>query len=197
MLHHLICYCFRACLRSLREISFRLGRDCTGEVDARTLFQTMRRLLRRLKEAGIIPSSMSQVFPQDVPHLIELTLHAIATEIKQMKMAAIRRWKEAMKNATTSLAIGKIVYQYLKKKGRVVPQNLVEDDAGNIVYDPNAAMDIIADKWDSVFSVNAQHSHEMQILKQVWPYIHDKGHPVDIAANHRVAAVGTSSATQA
>ena len=168
----------RACLRSLREISFRLGRACTGDVDARTLLQTMKRLLRRLKEAGIIPSSMSQVFPQDVPHLTELTLQAIAAEIKQMKFAAIRRWKEAMKNATTSLTIGKVVYQYLKKKGRVVPQNLVEDDAGNIVYDPNTAMDIIADKWDSVFSVNAQHSHEMQILKQVWPYIHDKGHSV-------------------
>ena len=168
----------RACLRSLREISFRLGRDCTGDVDTRTLLQTMKRLLRRLKEAGIIPASTSQVFQHDVPHLIELTLQAIATEIKQMKMSAIRRWKEAMKNATTSLAIGKVVYQYLKKKGRVVPQNLVEDDAGNIVYDPNTAMDIIADKWDSVFSVNAQHFHEMQILKQVWPYIHDKGRSV-------------------
>ena len=77
--------------------------------------------------------------------------------------------------STSSPTIGKIVYQYLKRKGRVVPPNLVEDESGNIIYDPQKAMDVIAEKWDSVFSVNAGHSHEMQILKQVWPYIHNKG----------------------
>ena len=165
----------RACLRSLRELTYRFGRTCTGEADARTFFFTQKKLLRRLKEAWIIPSSVHQVFAFDIPHLIDLTLQAIAQELKQMKHSAIRKWREAMKNATSSMTIGKVVYQYLKRKGRVVPQNLVEDDAGNIVYDPQSAMNIIAEKWDSVFSVNASHHHEMQILKQVWPYIHDKG----------------------
>ena len=168
----------QASLRSLRELALRFGRPLSGEVDARTLLQTIRRLMRRLKEARIIPQAVQMIFPFDVPHLIEMTLQAIETEIKQIKFAAIHRWREAMKNATTSLAIGKVVYQYLKKKGRVVPQNLVEDDVGNIVYDPQTAMDVIASKWDSVFSVNAQHPHEMHILKQVWPYIHDKGRAV-------------------
>lgn len=80
-----------------------------------------------------------------------------------------------MKSATTSLAIGKIVYHYLKRKGSVAQPNLVEDDLGNIIYDPQTAMDAIANKWDTVFSVNTDHAHEMQILKQVGPYIHDKG----------------------
>ena len=85
-----------------------------------------------------------------------------------------------MKSATSSLAIGKIVYQFLKRKGRVVPPNLVEDDLGNIIYDPQAAMDTIANKWDTVFSVNTHHDHEMQLLKQVWPYIHDKGKAIKL-----------------
>ena len=76
-----------------------------------------------------------------------------------------------MKQATQSPMIGKIVYQYLKKKGRVVPANLLE----NIIYDPQVAMDVIADRWDTVFAVNTCHQHEMKILQQVWPYIHDKG----------------------
>ena len=118
-------------------------------------------MLRRLKEAQIIPLSMQQLFVYDLPHLTDLTLHVIAGELKHLKFAAIRKWREAMKNATTSLAIGKVVYQYLKRKGRVVPQNLVEDDVGNIVFDPQTAMDVMADKWDPVFSVNASHQHEM------------------------------------
>ena len=39
-------------------------------------------------------------------------------------------------------------------------------------------MDTIAAKWDSVFSVNADHEPEMMILKQVWPYIQDKGRAI-------------------
>ena len=168
----------RACLRSLRELTYRFGRACTGEADSRTFFFTQKKLLRRLKEASLVPMNMHQVFAFDLPHLTDLTLQAITEELKLMKQAAIRKWREAMKNATTSLAIGKVVYQYLKRKGRVLPQNLVEDDDGNIVYDPQTAMNTIAEKWDTVFSVNASHQHEMQILKQVWPYIHDKGQSV-------------------
>lgn len=85
-----------------------------------------------------------------------------------------------MKAATTSMAIGKIVYQFLKRKGRISPPNLVEDEDGHILYDPQAAMDTIAAKWDTVFSVNAQHDHELVILKQVWPYIHDKGQSISL-----------------
>ena len=85
-----------------------------------------------------------------------------------------------MKDATKSLTIGKIVYQFLKRKGRVTPPNLVEDEQGNIIYDPQVAMDTIANKWDSVFAVNTEHEHEMQILKQIWPYIHDKGKAITL-----------------
>ena len=170
----------------LRELAFvRYGschidlvEPCTGEADSRTFFFTQKKLLRRLKEAWLVPMNLYQVFAFDLPHLVDLTLQAITEELKLMKQTAIRKWRDAMKNATTSLAIGKVVYQYLKRKGRVLPQNLVEDDDGNIVYDPQTAMDTIAEKWDTVFSVNASHQHEMQILKQVWPYIHDKGHSI-------------------
>lgn len=113
-----------------------------------------------------------------MPHLIEVVLQASQAEMEQIKLVAIQRWRTAMKHATSSPTIGKIVYQYLKKKGRVVPPNLVEDDDGNIIYDAQKAMDFIADRWDSVFGVNAEHTHEMHILKQVWPYIHDKGRAI-------------------
>ena len=168
----------QACLRSLRELSYRFARSTTGDGDSRTFHNTQRRVLRRLKEARIVPLSVNQIFCHDLQRLTEVTLAAINAELKQMKIAAIKKWREAMKQATTSLSIGKIVYQYLKRKRRIVPPNLVEDDVGNIIYDPQCAMDHIAGKWDSVFSVNASHLHDMQILKQVWPYIHDKGQKV-------------------
>ena len=116
----------------------------------------------------------------DLPNLVEITLHAIQQELRCLKLAAIQRWRESMKNATTSMTIGKIVYQFLKRKGRVTPPNLVEDEAGNIIYDPQTAMDTIAAKWDSVFSVNADHEHEMMVLKQVWPYVQDKGQTITL-----------------
>ena len=165
-------------VRSLRELEARFNRATSGPGDLRTFRNTQHRLLRKLKVAKLLPFSVRQIFAHDVPHLIEITLKAIRTEMKQLKLAAIRRWRTAMKFATSSPTIGKIVYQYLKKKGRVAPPNLVEDDNGNIIYDPQKAMDFIADKWDSVFAVNAEHTYEMQILKQVWPYIHDKGRSV-------------------
>ena len=168
----------QACLRSLRELAYRFARSTTGQGDARTFFYTQRRVLRRLKEARVIPLSVTQIFQHDLQHLIEVTLVAINAELKQMKLGAIKKWRDAMKMATSSLSIGKIVYQYLKRKRRIVPPNLFEDDLGNIIYDPQKAMDHIAEKWDGVFSVNASHQHEMQILKQVWPYIHDKGQQI-------------------
>lgn len=146
--------------------------------DARTFRNTQHRLFRRLKVAKLVPFTVRTILVHDISHLVELTLQAIRDETKQLKYSAIATWKAAMKNVTTSLAIGKIVYQYLKRKGRVVPPNLVEDEMGNIIYDPQTAMDVIADKWDSVFSVNANHDHELHILKQVWPYLHDKGKPI-------------------
>ena len=170
----------RASLRSLRELEYRFTRAVTGTGDDRTFRNTQHRLLRRLKVAKLLPFHVWQVFAHDIPHLVEITLAAIAAEIKQLKFVAIAKWRVAMKSATTSLSIGKIVYQYLKRKGRVVPPNLVEDDLGNIIYDPQEAMDTIANKWDTVFAVNTHHDHEMQLLKQVWPYIHDKGKAIQL-----------------
>ena len=165
-------------VRSLRELEARFNRTSTGPGDLRTFRNTQYRLLRKLKVAKWVPSSIKQIFAHDVPHLIEVVMQAIRAEMKQIKTVAIQRWRTAMKHATSSPTIGKIVYQYLKKKGRVVPPNLVEDNDGNIIYDPQKAMDFIADRWDTVFSVNAEHTHETQVLKQVWPYIHDKGRAI-------------------
>ena len=165
----------RAILRSLRELEFRFHRTESGMGDTRTFRNTQQKLLRRLKVAKLVPFTLRQIFAQDLPHLIEITLKALDHELRCLKFAAINRWRESMKDATKSMTIGKIVYQFLKRKGRVVPPNLVEDDLGNIIYDPQQAMDAIATKWDTVFAVNATHEQEMQVLKQVWPYIHDKG----------------------
>lgn len=159
----------------LRELEFRFHRDESGAGDTRTFFNTQRRLLRRLKVAKLVPATVQQIFVHDLPWLVEITLHAAQQEIRNLKLSAIQKWRTSMKEATISLTIGKIVYQFLKRKGRVTPPNLVEDEAGNIIYDPQMAMDTIAAKWDSVFSVNADHEHEMLILKQIWPYIQDKG----------------------
>lgn len=115
----------RAILRSLRELELRLARNFTGDGDIRTLRNTQHRLLlRRLKVAKLVPFAVNRILDHDVPHLVELTLTAIQREVKHMKFAAIKKWKSAMKMATTSMAIGKIVYQYLKRKGKVVPPNL-------------------------------------------------------------------------
>lgn len=170
----------RAILRSLRELEFRFHRVDSGPGDSRTFRNTQHKLLRRLKVAQLVSYQVKQIFVHDLPHLVELVLHAAQQELRQIKIAAIQKWRESMKDATASMTIGKIVYQFLKSKGRVTPPNLVEDDTGNIIYDPQTAMDTIAAKWDSVFSANADHEHEMLVLKQVWPYIHDKGRGITL-----------------
>ena len=172
----------QACLRTLRELSHRFKRDVSGPGDARTFRNTQRKLLGRMKEAKLIPSSVQQLFAHDLDHLMDMSLRAIAGEVQNIKFAAIQKWRDAMKQATTSLAIGKIVYQYLKRKGRVIAPNLIEDEVGNILYDPHAAMDLIASQWDTVYAVNSSHDHELDILRQIWPYLHDKRREIRLPA---------------
>ena len=109
----------QACLRSLHELEFRFGRDTNNGGDSRTFWHTQRKLLRRMKEANLIPLQRHHLFVHDIPHLVEVTLRAIAAEIKQQKFLAIRKWKEAMRLATTSMTIGKVVYQYLMRMARL------------------------------------------------------------------------------
>ena len=102
------------------------------------------------------------------------------TEIhtKEIKYSRIKAWKAKLQQSAQSGC--RHVFHHLKNRLYDEPPNLVQDDSGNIIYQPNEALRCLNDKWDSVFGINAGHDDALQVLQVVWPYIHEDVHHVDL-----------------
>ena len=68
------------------------------------------------------------------------------------------------------------VFHHLRNRLHDEPPNLVQDDFGNLIYQPHEALQCLNEKWDTVFGVNACHDEALQVLQVVWPYIHEHVH---------------------
>ena len=158
-------------LRSIHEIRIRFSRETCPGPDYHDLQRTISRLRRRL-DALRCPHVWS---PWSQPNLCVLQLCEIwlldsirQTELK-LKQLRIRRWREKIKESVASNT--KYVYRHLKNKSKEEPANLVQDAAGNVVYDPIHALGVINEKWDDVFAANALHEEPTKMLQTIWPYI--------------------------
>ena len=110
--------------------------------------------------------------------------HAYAT-----KNARIKLWKDRIKQSTTTGCA--YIFQHLRNRMHDEPPNLVQDNSGNIIYQPKEALNCLNDKWDSVYGVNTLHEHPIKMLETVWPYIQQHTHdavlpPIDAHALFRV-----------
>lgn len=63
----------------------------------------------------------------------------------------------------------KHIFHHLKNKCLDEPANLVLDQDGNIIYNPDEAMRRIADDWDTIFSANVLQRDPLRMLNVVWP----------------------------
>ena len=160
-------------LRSLQEIRCRFARPTHAGADFHDLQRTLARLRRRL-EAVRCPFVW---LPWQTPDLCSLQacetwlVGSIRDTDAKLKRARINRWRDKIRESANSNA--KCIFRHLRNKTRDEPANLVEDDAGNIVYSPSDALDIINSRWDDVFSANVLHDHPTRMLQTIWPYIRD------------------------
>ena len=56
----------------------------------------------------------------------------------------------------------------------------MEDEKGNIITQPTAAIDRMNNDWDCVFATNILRDQPTKVLKIIWPYIKEEIHPVDL-----------------
>ena len=101
------------------------------------------------------------------------------------KQTRIREWKNSVKESAKTNS--RFIFRHLRFKTKDEPANLVEDDHGNVIYDPEKALFTINDKWDHIFAANVLHEDPTRMLHTVWPYIHDFSQEAaipDIDASH-------------
>ena len=167
-------------LRSLQEIRIRYARETCPGADFHDLQRTISRLRRRL-EALQCPHVW---LPWSVPDLsilqmCEIWLIASIRETNlKLKFCRIRKWREKIRESASSNT--KYVFRHLKNKAKEEPANLVQDDEGNVVYDPIHALAVINDKWDDVFAANVCHDEPTKMLQTIWPYICNRSQTCEI-----------------
>lgn len=62
----------------------------------------------------------------------------------------------------------------MRNKSNDEPPNLVSDQAGNIITQPEKAIATLNEAWDDIFAANVLSEHPLKMLETIWPYIQDK-----------------------
>ena len=74
------------------------------------------------------------------------------------------------------------IYHHLKNKVQNDPPNLLEDESGNIITQPEVAITRMNQDWDEVFAANILREQPIKVLKVIWPYICNECHPIELPA---------------
>ena len=167
-------------LGSVHELQIRFARPTTRGPDAWVTFRTIHKLRSRLEKL----TSPVLWRPFELPSLVQLdqcanwltqTIHG--TE-HALKIARIQNWKQKIAQSVTGHK--SYIYKHLRNKNIDEPANLVTDQDGNILFQPDQAIHAINDRWDDVFAANAGFPHPLKMLEVVWPYIQTKTHSVEV-----------------
>lgn len=167
-------------LNRLDEIALRRARAFGSAADYHVFRTTIHKIQRGFSSLKL---------PLDWPDQDEVTLvhiqaarnlvtQLLATHYRNLKAKRIGSWKARIKHSAASGS--SYIFQHLKNKLQDEPSNLVEDDDGNILYQPDKALAHLNNKWDDVYSSNVLHDHPLQMLNVVWPYIKDKINSIDL-----------------
>ena len=157
-------------LQELITRSQRLARSHEDDHINRTLYGKCRWALFELQYAQVWP----RFAKPDTNQLrcaftwLKQVIQAKEEKRKQFRIAA---WKKRIK--TSSEDSFRYVFHHLRNKSVSEPPNLVSDQDGHIIYNPQAAIREIKSQWDTVFGVNAAHVDPVEMLRIVWPYIKD------------------------
>lgn len=96
-------------------------------------------------------------------------LAEIEYHFQRLKTNRIKVWKQRIQHSANHGCT--YIFKHLQNKLQDEPANLVEDDHGNILYQPDCALHHLNNKWDEVYAANVLHDHPLQMLQVIWPYI--------------------------
>ena len=103
---------------------------------------------------------------------------ALATTDAAIRLQRIKRWKKRIHDSAQSNCA--YIFQHLKNKLQDEPPNLVFDDDGNVIFQPEQALGYLNSAWDDVYPANVLSEHPLKMLELVWPYIKDQQLAVDL-----------------
>ena len=106
---------------------------------------------------------------------LQQNIQAMETNAKNSR---IQRWRNKMREVTDGQF--SYIYHHFKNKAQQDPPNLLEDDEGNIIAQPQEAIARMNNDWDSVFATNVLREQPIKVLQVIWPYIKHECHPVDL-----------------
>ena len=111
--------------------------------------------------------------------------HAIDTHAQAIKKERITRWKRKLQHSASKDCHH--VFHHPRNRLQDEPPNLVQDSDGNILFQPDKAMERLNQQWDTVYAANTLSEHPLKMLETVWPYICHKTQeaqlpPIDASA---------------
>ena len=158
--------------RQLDELFLRRARGFSSDQDRHIFRVTACKLQKRFRTL-----SMPFVWPHhELITLVHIqqakkwVLNELESHFKRLKTDRIQKWKQRIQHSASR----GYIFEHLRNRLQDEPANLVEDDLGNILYQPECALKHLNSKWDDVYAANVLHDHPLQMLKTIWPYIHDK-----------------------
>ena len=163
----------------IAELRLRLQRPSKKTSDMLITFRLQQKVADRIK---LIPWC-SQWNPE--VHITDSALAAIQKILQEKicslkqkeKYARISAWRNKMKDGTCNKNVHKSVFKWVKQKQIIPSNNLIKDSEGNLLTNPNDAIDEINIRWDEIYSSNILHESPQKVLSCVWPYIQDRRRP--------------------
>lgn len=172
--------CLTSLNKKISELRFRIARQSTTQIDAETTQCLANKVQQALRAEHYSVSNLSMFDDAHLLWIQERIQKDLANAKLKEKRARINSWKKKMQESTQNNVVSGNVYKWISSKIHSSPANLVHDSDNNIVFNPNEAIDIIHDRWDDVFSVNASFAQPHALLATIWPYVKEYRTPITL-----------------
>ena len=164
----------------LQELFCRLSRAPGGPQDQFDTSQTAFRAFKGLEQHGAPVSWSHPNFPTLAEVFVARQWAEAAAALldTQIRTNRLRNWKNKIKESAKGNC--HYIYQHLRNCAQDEPPNLVLDNEGQVLFQPNLALDQINVAWDDIYSANVLCERPLKILETVWPCIRDQVHQCDL-----------------
>ena len=164
------------------ELITRLQRPCSNTADMTNQWTLQQKVLLKLGKLR----DFSNWSHQNCFNLVDLIdvqkkLHQLIIKAKRdLKTRRIAAWRQMIQQGTSSKNVAKEVFQWLKNKNSPKPSNQVVDSHGNILFQPQEALNEINSQWDDIFAANALSEDPQSVLQKIWPLVESSRNPIDL-----------------
>ena len=166
----------------IAELRIRLQRQSHKTADLAITFRLQEKIAQRLTNMAFLQGWNPELDMHDkaLQHVQKLLQDKINKERDKEKWSRITKWRKTMKEGTQTKQVSSSVFQWLKNRNRSSSQNLIKDDASNIIYAPIDAINLINSKWDEIYAANVLHEDPVEVLKFAWPMIEKVRNPIEL-----------------